>query len=154
MLHPVHTTNFLPVVDEALCVGCGKCLTVCPVGALSLVSANDPCRPERMKVHVDEELCLGCGVCVRSCSRRGLSLCSRPQRVLTPLNTTHRAIVMAIERGCLQDLIFDNRVLWSHRALAATLGVILRLPPVKQFMANRQVNSRCLEHLIGRFQEW
>ena len=24
-LHPVHTTNFLPVVDEGVCNGCGKC---------------------------------------------------------------------------------------------------------------------------------
>jgi len=25
----------------------------------------------------------------------------------------------------------DYRVLWNHRALAAVLGVILRLPPIK-----------------------
>lgn len=154
MLHPVHTTNFLPVVDEALCAGCGKCLAVCPVEAMSLVSANDPHRPDRKKARVDEERCLGCGVCVRSCPRGRLSLRSRPQRVLTPLNTTQRAIVMAIERGCLQDLIFDNRVLWSHRALAATLGVILRLPPVKKLMASRQMKSRYLEVLVGKYQAW
>jgi hypothetical protein len=39
---------------------------------------------------------------------------------------------MAIERGKLQNLIFDNQVLWSHRAMAAVLGVILKLPPFKQ----------------------
>ena len=46
---------------------------------------------------------------------------------------------MAIERGMLQDLIFDNRALVSHRAMAAILGVILKLPPVKRAMAA----SRC-----------
>ena len=77
-----------------------------------------------------------------------LSLESRPKRVLTPLNGTHRAVVMAIERGKLQNLIFDNQVLFSHRALSAVLGVILKLPPVKQILASRQVKSRYLEALM------
>jgi ferredoxin len=149
MLNPVHTTNFLPVVDEAACNGCGTCVAACPVEAMSLVSANDALAPKARKARVDEDLCLGCGVCVRTCARQGLSLRSRPQRVITPLNSLHRTVVMAIERGDLQDLIFDNRVLWNHRALAAVLGVILRLPPIKQAMASRQVKSRYLEYLIA-----
>ena len=56
---------------------------------------------------------------------------------------------MAIERGKLQHLIFDNRVLYHHRALAAVLGVILKLPPVKQVLANRQIKSRYLETLVS-----
>jgi hypothetical protein len=55
---------------------------------------------------------------------------------------------MAIERGTLQHLVFDNQVLWSHRALAGVLGVILGLPPVKQALALRQVKSRYLEAII------
>jgi hypothetical protein len=42
----------------------------------------------------------------------------------------------------------DNRVLWHHRALAAVLGVVLRLPPIKQVMASQQVKSRYMEYLI------
>jgi len=60
---------------------------------------------------------------------------------------------MAIERGKLQHLIFDNRVLWSHRALAAVLGVILRLPPIKQVLASEQIKSRYLEKLIKRMKK-
>jgi ferredoxin len=147
MLNPVHTSNFLPVVEEG-CNGCGKCVAACPVEAMALVSANDGHDPKRRKAKVDEDLCLGCGVCVRTCSRGGLGLRSREQRVITPLDSLHRTVVMAIERGGLQDLIFDNRVLWNHRALAAVLGVVLRLPPVSQVMASRQVKSRYLEYLI------
>jgi len=66
------------------------------------------------------------------------------------LNGAHKAVVMAIERGKLQNLIFDNHVLWSHRAMAAVLGVILKLPPVKQVMASQQVKSRYLENLLQR----
>jgi hypothetical protein len=38
--------------------------------------------------------------------------------------------------------------LWSHRALAGLLGVILKLPPIKQAFASRQVKSRYLETLV------
>ena len=65
-----------------------------------------------------------------------------------PVNSVHRTDLMAIERDDLQNLIFDNRVLWNHRALAAMMGVGLRLPPIQQVLANRQVRSRCLEYLI------
>jgi hypothetical protein len=59
---------------------------------------------------------------------------------------------MAIERGKLQNLIFDNQVLWSHRALAAVLGAILRLAPLKQALASQQAKSRYLETLIKRMR--
>ena len=147
LLNPVQTTNFLPMVDAARCTGCGNCLRACPVAAMSLV-AGDALRPGIKKALVHEDLCLGCGVCVGSCARNGLSLRARPARVITPVNSVHRVVMMAIERGTFQDLIFDNRVLWRHRALAAVLGVVLRLPPVKQIMASRQVKSRYLEYLI------
>lgn len=152
MLNPVHTTNFLPAVDVSPCTGCGRCVRICPVEAMGLVSANDPHRPKRTKAVLNEDICLGCGLCVRACRDRALTLVSRPERVITPLNSTHRVVVMAIERGKLQDLIFDNRALASHRAMAAILGVILKLSPLKQAMASRQMKSRYLESLIARAQ--
>jgi ferredoxin len=148
ILNPVHTTNFIPVVDESECNGCGKCVTACPVEAMTLVSANNPAKPKMKMARLDEDLCLGCGLCVKACSKENIFLKSRPSRVITPLNGTHRAVVMAIERGKLQNLIFDNQVLWSHRAIAAVLGVILKLPPLKQILANKQVKSRYMETLI------
>jgi ferredoxin len=149
-MHPVHTTNFVPVVDDATCNGCGTCVDVCPVEAMCLVSAGNPIHKKKKKAVLDDDLCLGCGVCVRNCKEKCIRLKERTQRVITPLNSTHRAVVMAIERGKLQNLIFDNRALWNHRAMAAVLGVVLRLPPVKQVMASQQIKSRYLEYLISR----
>lgn len=152
ILHPVHTTNFIPEVEVEECKGCGKCVSACPVEAMTLVSANDPHHAKKKKARLNEEFCLGCGVCVRVCPSENIQLKSRPERVITPLNSTHRVVAMAIERGKLQNLIFDNRVLWSHRALAAVFGVILKLPPLKQAMASKQMKSRYLEALIRRFR--
>lgn len=152
ILDPVHTTSFLPVISEESCTGCGKCVNVCPVEAMTLVSSNNPGNPEEKMARLNESLCLGCGICVRACPCGSIGLESRPERVLTPMNGTHRAVVMAIERGKLQNLIFDNRVLWSHRAMAAMLGAILKLPPLKQIVATRQVKSRYLEALISKMK--
>ena len=149
-LNPIHT-NFLPVIDADKCTGCGTCVEVCPVEAMSMTSANDAQRPKKKVARLNAELCLGCGVCVRNCSKDALSLTEREQRVITPLNGAHRAVVMAIERGKLQNLIFDNQVLWSHRALAAVFGVILKLPPLKQALATQQLKSRYLEAVIRRY---
>jgi ferredoxin len=149
VLKPIATTAFLPEVEEGRCTGCGKCIEVCPVEAMGLVSAADPHQPRRRKARLDPEVCLGCGVCVRACGREALRLKPRPTRVLTPVNTAHRTVLMAIERGLLQNLIFDNQALASHRAMAAILGVILKLPPLKQALASRQMKSRYLDHLLG-----
>jgi ferredoxin len=148
ILNPVHTTNYIPRVELSSCNGCGKCISACPVEAMTLVSANDPEKPKRKTAKLNTEICLGCGVCVRTCPENSLSLEPLAHRVITPLNGAHKAVVMAIERGKLQHLIFDNQVLFSHRAMAAVLGVILKLPPARQVLASRQIKSRYLERLI------
>jgi ferredoxin len=149
-LRPIYSSSFLPQIDLEKCNGCGKCARVCPVEAVSLVSSHRSDQPRAMAARLDSDLCLGCGVCVRSCPQKALTLVSRPQRISTPYNTTHRLILMAIEKGQFQDLIFDNQVLWSQRTLAALLGAFLKLPPVKQVLASRQVKSRFFEALIKK----
>ncbi len=147
-LDPVHTTNFQPHVNAETCNGCGKCVDACPVEAMTLVNANDPAKPRKRRAQLAEDLCLGCGVCTRVCPTDGLWLEPRPKRVITPVDTLHRTVMMAIERGQLADCIFDNRALFSHRAMAAILGVILRLPPTKQVLALQQVKSRYLAKVL------
>jgi len=117
---------------------------------MGLVNAGDPHKLKRKKARVNEEICLGCGLCVKVCAKNAMTMEERKSRVITPLNSAHKAVMMAIERGMLQNLIFDNKALWNHRAMGAICGVILTLPPVKQAMASRQVKSRYVEWLIKR----
>jgi Na+-translocating ferredoxin:NAD+ oxidoreductase RNF subunit RnfB len=148
--NPVHTTNFIPYLTEENCNGCGKCVALCPVEAMTLVSANDNEKPNRKKAKLIQDICLGCGVCINGCDKKALGLHSRKERVITPVNSVHRVVLMAIERGKLQNLFFDNHVLLSHRAMAAVLGVILKLPPIKQALATEQFKSRYLVSMIRR----
>ncbi|MGE5416611.1 MAG: 4Fe-4S dicluster domain-containing protein [Acidobacteriota bacterium] len=151
-LHPIHTTNFMPHINSDSCTGCGLCMNACPVEAMALVSANTPHDAQKRKAKVIEDICLGCGVCVRSCPQSSISLTSRKERVITPVNSVHRIVLMAIERGTLHNLVFDNQAFASHRAMAAILSAILRLPPLKQALASQQMKSRYLDTLIGWYE--
>ena len=58
--------------------------------------------------------------------------------------------MMAIEKGQLPNLIFENQAFASHRAMAAVLSAILKMPPAAQALASDQLKSRYLEKLISR----
>ena len=118
---------------------------------MSLISANDPKKKKLKKAKLNEEICLGCGLCARVCNTNGLQMIERSERGITPVNSVHRAVLTAIEKGMLQNLIFDSHALWNHRAMAAILGVILKLPPLKQTIASEQIKSRYLERLITHY---
>ena len=45
-------------INSEKCIGCGKCVSVCPTGALSLADG---------KVKLDQVRCKGCRACVDAC---------------------------------------------------------------------------------------
>lgn len=144
-MQPVATTNYIPEVSLEKCVGCGKCARVCPVLAISMREGGK----RNKHAEIDTEICLGCGVCARNCPAKAIELKRRPIQVITPVNSTHRFVLQAIEKGTLQNLIFDNQAFASHRAMAAVFGTILELPPIKQALASRQFKSVYLDRLLA-----
>ncbi len=145
-MQPVATTNYLPKISKSKCIGCGKCKTVCPILAITL--KQDEQGPKKHPV-IDTEICLGCGVCARNCPADAIRLEHRPVQVITPVNSTHRFVLQAIEKGTLQNLIFDNQAFANHRAMAAVFGTILKLPPARQALASRQFKSIYLDKLLS-----
>ena len=146
-MQPIATTNYLPKINPDECVSCGKCEKVCPVLAISIQERE--ASVDKKKPVIDESICLGCGVCARNCPKKAITLQRRPVEVITPVNSTHRFVLQAIEKGTLQNLVFDNQAFANHRAMAAVFGTILRLPPLKQAMASRQFKSVYLDHLLA-----
>ena len=145
-VQPVETTNYIPAIGQDTCVGCGKCAKVCPVHAISL--QEDPVTHKK-KAKLSSELCLGCGVCARNCATKAIQMDRRAVQIITPVNSTHRFVMQAIEKGTLQNLLFDNQAFASHRAMAQIFGAILKMPPIHQALASKQFKSVYLDKLLS-----
>lgn len=82
----------------------------------------------------------------------------RPQRVIPPEITFHRVLLMALERGTLESLIFEHPEFRSHRYLRALVGGFLRLEPVKRTLMSDRLRSRFLKLMEAaaraQGQEW
>lgn len=149
-MQPVATTNYIPEISLEQCVGCGKCAKACPILAISMEEAA---AGGRKKAVVEKDICLGCGVCARNCAFHAIELRRRPKQIITPVNSTHRFVLQAIEKGTLQNLIFDNQAFANHRAMAAVFGTILKLPPMKQALASKQLKSVYLDKLLSAYEK-
>ncbi|HNZ06677.1 MAG: 4Fe-4S binding protein [Candidatus Cloacimonetes bacterium] len=51
-------------IDKETCIGCGACVDVCPVSALSMEDGKAVC---------DENACIDCGACIGTCPVSAIS---------------------------------------------------------------------------------
>jgi Na+-translocating ferredoxin:NAD+ oxidoreductase RNF subunit RnfB len=162
------TSRFIAACHEALCTGCGKCAASCPIDAIQMHEERNarrsapegaPGRAGRNRTEhrargvgnprVDSTFCIGCGVCGLACAKHAMRLIPREQRVLLPENTVERVVLQALERGTLQNFLFNNPNLASHRFLRAVVGVFLALPPVKRMIMGNAFRSKFLARIAS-----
>jgi Na+-translocating ferredoxin:NAD+ oxidoreductase RNF subunit RnfB len=140
----VVTSPFLAAAAGGACTGCGLCAKRCPVGAIEIRGTGKEARAA-----VTAERCLGCGVCVPACARGAVSMERRAERIVVPEDAWRRAVVMAIERGKFQNLLFDDFDRLDHAVLRAVVRIVVALPPVKKALLSKQVSSRFFKTLAG-----
>lgn len=139
------TSSFIAEINDETCTGCSRCARACPISALSTSSAQQKETKSRQDVSVDTAICLGCGVCALKCPNGSLRLAKREQRIIHPETTFERIMLQCLERGTLQNQIFDDPGRVDQKFMRAFVGAFLRLPPVKKTLLGDTLKSRFLD---------
>lgn len=144
-VNAIVSSTLVPRVNMADCNGCQKCARACHVSAISLIPEPKKTSRKRMFLPViDESACIGCGVCSLVCDPDAIEMHKRQQHVIHPETTFERVILQCLERGTLQNQLFDDPGRLSHKAMRGIVGGFLRLSPVKKALMTDTLRSRFL----------
>jgi ferredoxin len=140
------TSNFIANIDNEKCIGCGRCAKACHVQAMEMIpiELNNPESKKKENPQLDASICIGCGVCGLKCETGALQLVEREKRVIHPETTFQRVILQCLERGTLQNQLFDNPENITHKTMRAMVGGFLKLTPVKRALMSDVLRSTFL----------
>ncbi|HME56214.1 MAG TPA: CoB--CoM heterodisulfide reductase iron-sulfur subunit A family protein [Candidatus Lokiarchaeia archaeon] len=73
----ITASGLVAEVNQEMCMGCGKCESVCPYSAIGLVAESMDFEEVSLPVkksHVTSALCKGCGTCAANCPNGAISI--------------------------------------------------------------------------------
>ncbi len=94
----IQPSNFIAVIDNEKCNGCGVCSKKCHINAIDIVE-EIPGDKKSRKAVLNSDLCIGCGVCVEPCKKDAIVFLRREDIYEPPKNKTEQMMRIAIERG-------------------------------------------------------
>lgn len=149
-LPSVNPSGFVAFSKADDCNGCSRCARACPVGAIEMrPSPVVGRRKNDLMTSIDTDRCIGCGVCVQACSsRHAMTMERRPVQPTVPKSGMERILRMAIERGKLPDLLFDQGAGRGSRFLNRALHGLTALGPIERAVASDQVKSRFVRYAL------
>ncbi|HSN14924.1 MAG TPA: 4Fe-4S dicluster domain-containing protein, partial [Anaeromyxobacteraceae bacterium] len=149
-LAAVNPSGFAPRRDAGACSGCSRCARACPVAAIEMVPERQPGRQKSgLAPTIDAERCIGCGVCATACQKGALRMEAGGAPRPVPANAAERMVRMAIERGRLADLLFDQGAGLGSRFLHHAVRALTNLPPAARLLAAEQAKSRFVRAALG-----
>jgi ferredoxin len=137
-------------VDKEKCAGCGRCARKCPMNAITLRPTKNP---NELKADIDQSVCLGCGICYRFCNKSALHVVKRSKKIITPETGIEKLLVMALERGRLQDMLFNDINSKTHSIFRKFFGLILKRNSVKKFLLSENRRKKIFNALSKRLSK-
>lgn len=116
-------------VNEAVCIGCGRCVKVCPQHALSLIDK---------KSHVDISKCIGCFECMTVCPTHAIEIdwATEMQPFVERLvEYAYGAVQGKEKRTCYISFVLNvtpdcDCAPWSDTNLVSDIGILGSTDPV------------------------
>jgi ferredoxin len=108
--HPLDfwTSTFRAEIDTALCKSCGKCVSRCQVGAITV-------RRSKGGARINPARCIGCGLCVTTCPGHAVRLNKRVPETVPPES----------EEDLQAQIAARKKTPWARRRMMAK--VLLRM---------------------------
>jgi Pyruvate/2-oxoacid:ferredoxin oxidoreductase delta subunit len=150
-LHGVNPSGFQPTFDDDKCKGCSRCSRACPITAISMKGVRQTAtRKNDLRPEVDRDRCIGCGVCADVCRKDAIDMERCDVQPYVSRDSVERVVRMALERGRLPHLLFDEGESRGARFLNRAVQVLQRMPGTKRALASEQVNSRFLRRILDQ----